>query len=192
MRAATHKGFLATAAAVVCLVLAPAAAQATSILYAATNLAEALGADDLWQYDYTLESFDHSGASHTLAILFPWESVIAIEVPLPAVGAEWTSVVVGLESPYALQPDPLLSSDGSYNAELQFATPTLPASFSVQFTWQGSGVPESQGFEVYDSGFNLVESGTTAPVPEPGTAATLLLGLALLAGHRRKRAGASY
>ena len=189
MRAPIHKGFLA--AAVLGLALAPAAAQATSILYVASDLAQPVGDPDLWQYDYTLESFDH-GAFHTLAILFPWESVIAIEVPLPAVGAEWTSGVVGLESPYALQPDSLLSSDGSYNAELQVATPTLPASFSVQFTWGGPGVPESQGFEVYDSGFNLVESGTTAPVPEPGTAATLLLGLALLAGHRRKRVGARF
>jgi hypothetical protein len=56
--------------------------------------------------------------------------------------------------------------------------------FAVQFHWLGAGSPGAQGFEVWNSAFQLIESGMTSPVPEPEVWSMMAAGL-LLATARR-------
>ena len=163
-----------------------ATAHDTRVLYTVTDVSESSGQPHLWEYRYELEHFEY-GKSYTLTVLFPWQSMGEIETPLPEVGTDWTNSIPGAESPYALQPDSALRSDGSYNAELQVATAELPAEFSVRFTWPGAGQPPSQNFEVYDPDFIVVDEGTTEYVPEPALALGQAGVLALLGWLRRRR-----
>jgi len=68
------------------------------------------------------------------------------------------------------------------------------AGFTVQFTWLGAGTPGSQAFTIYDSAtLDVLDSGMTTaggapPIPEPSTAALMLLGLVGAAALRRRMA----
>jgi hypothetical protein len=65
--------------------------------------------------------------------------------------------------------------------------------FSVQFVWLGPGVPASQPFEIYNLGFSLLQSGSTAPnlapIPAASTISLTALGvsLALAAAYQARR-----
>lgn len=57
--------------------------------------------------------------------------------------------------------------------------------FEASFNYAGGGIPASQYFEVYDSAYNLVDSGWTTPVPEPMSAVACAVTLLAAAGLRR-------
>lgn len=69
------------------------------------------------------------------------------------------------------------------------------AGFAVQFTWLGVGTPGNQAFTIYDSAtLNVLDTGVTTPaaappnpVPEPSTAALVLLALCGAAAAVRRR-----
>jgi hypothetical protein len=56
---------------------------------------------------------------------------------------------------------------------------------TVNFIWEGTGIPGSQSFQIYNP-WSPYASGKTSPIPEPGTLVLLGFGLISLAGLRRK------
>lgn len=148
---------------------------ATTITYLATDLTDPATGEDLWQYEYTV-SDNTFNIGEVFTIWFDLDLYERI-TPISA-NAEW--------DPIALQPDPGIPDDGAYDAEALINNASLSDAFVVSFLWLGSDAPGTQSFEVYDADFNLIESGETAPIPEPGTIVLLGIGLLGLAGFGRK------
>jgi hypothetical protein len=64
---------------------------------------------------------------------------------------------------------------------LGIAPNTVLSGFSVEFDFLGAGIPSSQLFDIIDPNtFAVLESGTTSPVPIPGSIILMLSGLAAL------------
>lgn len=176
-RGSRGSGALGAALAVV-LGLAAAPSQALRIEYAATDLPDDAGGD-LWQYDYRVSEtrFD---TGFGFSILFPVGVSSALTAIATGADAEWDVI--------ALEPDPLLASDGRYDAQALVDGATLAVLFSVRFYWSGPGTPGAQAYEIYDPGFATIATGETVPAPEPGAAVLLALGAAGLAARRASRA----
>ena len=78
---------------------------------------------------------------------------------------------------------------GAYDALASTDGASLAAPFTVSFDWLGTGTPwdYTQDFEVYFlSPFQILETGTTAPIPEPATILLVGSGLFGLAGLRKR------
>jgi hypothetical protein len=159
--------------------LLPLEAGATSILYSVQDLPdEGLGNRVLYTYLVSEREF---GSDERFSILFDPDLFSEIEVPAPAPGPDWDTLV--------LQPDDALPSAGRYEGIAKSPAPPFPESFEIVAVFEGVGLPGAQPFEIYDSSFNVLESGSTTLVPEPGTSLLIGLGLGLLArrGPRRRR-----
>jgi len=157
------------------IVLARSAA-AVDIQFQVLDLPDVTPGQNLYRYAYTLSGFPHP-AGFGFSVEFDRESYASLQSPPPAPGPGWDAV--------ALQPDPLLSSEGQYDARALVGSPNPSASFAIDFVWLGDGTPGSQPFTVYDAAFAPVESGQT--VPEPGLAFGVLGGAALLRALSRRR-----
>ncbi len=122
-------------------------------------------ADSTWQYAYTLSG--NFSAGDDLAILFPYGSSSML-TDTSTTNADWMTFV--------LQPDALLPADGEFDAVANVRNPGLQQGFSASFLSLNSGVPGAQSFQLYDSAFNLVSSGTTTPAADadPGSTASIL------------------
>jgi len=162
------------AAALIPLAMAPAA-RAAAIRYEAADLVDATPGEDLWLYRYRVEgaAFPAGNGFSVLFDLGLYEQLVAGAAP----NADWDVL--------ALQPDPLLTSDGLYDALAPVGPASLADRFEVSFVWLGVGTPGSQSFELYDGSVQTIESGLTTPIPEPATAVTLALGLVALGARRR-------
>jgi hypothetical protein len=160
-------------------------AGATTIEFEAVHLG-----GSLWQYDYFLADglFD---AQQGFAVFFDPDLFADLNPVSPA--PDWDVLVT--------IPDPLLDSDGTYDALALVDNPIFVGPFSVSFTWLGlSGTtPGSQIFNVYTldaSGFpEPIEVGVTTPrpttpVPEPSTlflsAVSAVAGSVLTRWRRRR------
>ena len=105
----------------------------------------------------------------------------------------------GREGPLRVtNPDPVLTSLGTYDALALVNSPAFSGPFRVSFLWSGAGAPGSQNFDVYTldaSGFpDPFETGVTTPrtvtpppVPEPSTFLLVATGIAAVRKLRRKR-----
>ena len=146
-------------------------------MYAATDLADTTPGEDLWQYSYTVSDYSF-GVDYCFTIYFDVSLYSDLGDPPPYVNDDWDIIV--------LQPDTSLPDDGVYDALAWVNDASLADIFTVSFVWLGSGIPDSQYYEVYDDSWNIVESDETAPVPEPATIILLGIGLFGLYGLRKR------
>jgi hypothetical protein len=154
-------------------------ADAGTITYQATNLADTTPGEDLWQYQYLLSGFGFALGSG-FDIFFPLsEGYLFGDIQdTPPPNADWDTV--------ALQPDPALPDDGRYDAVALVTNASLADAFIVDFVWRGTGTPGAQRFELFDDTFAVIERGSTTPIPEPGTLLLFTSGIAGLYCLRKR------
>jgi len=164
-------------------ILGSQSAHSTIITYEAQDLTDTTVGEDLWQYTYNVS--DHNFSADTgFSIYFDYTLYNDIQDPAPSVNADWDILT--------LQPDLFLPDDGIYDAYALIDNASLADSFIVNFVWLGRNIPTSQAFELYDSSFNVIESGFTnsaiAPVPEPQGIFLIGIGIiGLMYSRRTKR-----
>ncbi len=159
-------------------------AEAITIQYQATDLADLTPGEDLWAYQYFPSAFPFP-ADHGFAIFFDYETTAALTNPVAP--ADW--------DPLAADPIPATLSDGYYDALALIDDPSVAGIFSVQFVWSGAGSPGSQPFEIYEliNGTPVpFEFGDTVPfgadpIPEPSSLLLVAAGAAGLVRRVRHR-----
>jgi len=172
-------GFRRVASLVALCFLCCNAASATAINFTVSNIA-----GNTWQYSYVVSGHTFL-TDETFEILFDENLYTNLQDPPPAV-AGWMLLVFQPEVP----PNPNLP--GIYSATAQSDGAPLGSPFVIQFEWLGIGTPGSQPFNVYDSSFNLIDSGQTVagnPIPEPGSVVLLTSALLAWMAVRRYRRG---
>jgi len=170
------------------LLIAPVPAEATTILFAATDLPDTTPGEDLWQYTYHVSNVIFQ-TNVGFSLSFDRTLYRNLEEPPPVVNADWQTQV--------FQPDLALPADGLYDALALVDGASLADPFPVRFLWLGGRgtTPGAQPFEVdaFDAQGTLIrtiETGsTTAPgqmasVLEPGTLFLLSTGLLGIAAWR--------
>lgn len=172
----------AAAAALLALGLATAGAQAAPVVtYTAQDIAD-LGTGDDWMLTYTIAGT--ADAFESVNLLFD--------------SASYADLRLGVDPPDLLtqptQPNAALGADGQVTALLLTAL-GAPTSFSVSFTWLGSGQPGAQPYEYLDVNFSVLGTGTTrvpgvVTVPEPPMLPAVLALAGLATWVQRRKAAA--
>ncbi len=106
----------------------------------------------------------------------PLVVMICIFLAVPATG--WSEIVI--------QPEPVLTDDGYYDAltlTLGISVGTTASCFSVSFDWLGTGKPGSHLYHIVDPDNHLVRIDFAYTVPD--LMALLILGLSGLSLRRR-------
>ena len=161
--------------AVLALVIWSGPSWAIQVRYKATDVVDATLGVDRWQLEYffhgSLEQFQG------LTILFPadrFAGLTLVHAPDPRAFSSYFS-------PPGFGADGLLT----LTAERQIVGETVP--FGLAFESLGSAPPGAQPFEIFDADFNIVNTGITRPVPEPGSMALLAMGVAGMAWRRSRQ-----
>ncbi len=155
--------------------------QAVSIDIKYDALADTSAGQDIWRYSYRVNG--NFAAFTGFTVLFDSTLYGSLEDPLPAPNPmEWLSSTI--------QPT-FGAADGLYTAIAQKDDAALADPFTVRFVWLGTGTPGPQSFEVFDDGFNVIDTGSTSPfgapaIPEPGSLLLVAGALGLL-GWRNRR-----
>ena len=156
------------------------AAQAITITYTVTDLADVVVGEDLWQSSYTLSGFVFQ-ANQGFSIYSAHN--LYKNLSAASVHPDWDRLVI--------QPDTGISADGFYDNLALVNGASLSAPFILDFVWLGMGTPGAQVFDIYDlnGGFQKIESGTTqsAAVPESGGWLLTAIWIALLVGMESLR-----
>ena len=151
------------------------AAQAITITYTATDLADVVVGEDLWQSSYTLSGFVFQ-ANQGFTIYSAYN--LYKNLSAASVHPDWDLLVI--------QPDTGIPADGFYDNLALVNGASLSAPFILDFVWLGLGTPGAQAFQIYDltGGFQILNSGTTqsAAVPESGGWLLTAIWIALLVG----------
>lgn len=153
------------------------AANALTISFTATNLADTTPGQDLWRYSYTL----NGAVSQFDVFTFTFDDLLygTLSNPQPGTSA-------------SLQVQPLVQpatpTDGTFGVRVSQApvggSYVNRTGVAIDFVWKGVGTPSAQPFTLFNSSGTVLQTGTTAPVPEPGTYAMMAIGLLLLAARR--------
>lgn len=153
------------------------------VQYEATDVADMVAGEDLWQYTYTVS--DAGFLADTGFTIYYDVALYGALEPFPlSPNPDWDVLT--------WDPDTSLPDDGAYDAYALVDNASLADPFTVEFVWLGSGTPGAQYFELYGTDFSTLDSGATtpaqgAPVPEPCTLLFLGAGLVGLAGFGQKR-----
>jgi len=152
--------------AMVAVVSTASTAQASVIRYEVTNVA-----GSTWQYDYSVANNSLGGALQEFSVFF--ELGLYANLAFAAAPDGWDAL--------AVQPSAELPDNGFFDA-LAVSDGIAPGAelggFSVRFDWLGTGTPGAQAFNVVDPvTLDIVESGQTVPLPEPGALALVLVAL---------------
>ena len=139
---------------------------AATILYTATDVADLVPGQDLWEYRYVVSGLTLT-AGQGFTIFFAPNLYTLLETPPPFVNADWDALTV--------QPDVLLNSAGYYDALALRTNPSFIDPFKLRFVWLGTGTPGAQPFTVYDTDFSTISQGQTTTIPEPSGLALLLV-----------------
>ena len=131
---------------------------AATILYTATDVADLVPGQDLWEYRYVVSGLTLT-AGQGFTIFFAPNLYTLLETPPPFVNADWDALTV--------QPDVLLNSAGYYDALALRTNPSFADPFKLRFVWLGTGTPGAQPFTVYDTDFSTISQGQTTTIPEP-------------------------
>lgn len=128
--------------------------------------------DDLgsgrWEYTYDVKNVSLESPIEEFTIWFDYGRYdnLLVTTPDPLAG-NWDEIV--------LQPEPVISDDGLYDAltlALGIGEGEIVSGFSVSFDWLDEGVPGSQYYEIVvpdTSPMEVIDSGWTRPIPEPST-----------------------
>lgn len=161
---------------------------AAEIQYSVTDLPDSVPGQDLWRYDYTLVGFTFL-ANQGFSIAFTPTLYLSLVTPPPGVPPAWDLLV--------LQPDAGIPSNGLYDALALSDNPPIGPLFAIEFVFAGPGIPGPQPYTLnqFDASGQLIGSlgsGQTigppgvSQIPEPASAALLVLGAAILAACRAR------
>ncbi len=168
-------GFLATAAitTTVC---------ADSISYSLTSLG-----DNTWEYSYSITNTDEVSGLHVFDIYFPsvsspffadYTNITEVAKPNPG---NWQTTIFPASAPNLSA----IYDAQALNTPIAFGQSVT--GFDVSFMYNGPLPLGAQTFEIYDSHYNLLKTGSTtltSSVSEPCTLALFFLGLAALSVMR--------
>jgi len=154
-----------------------ATTHATTVSYSVASLG-----GNAWEYSYNVANDSLSNSIEEFSIFFGVN--LFNNLQSPQAPATWDPIVI--------QPDPVLSDDGYYdalNTVIGIAPGETLAGFTVRFDYLGIGTPGSQFFEIIDpTTFSTLDSGMTTVVPLP--AAVWLFGTGIFSlffvGRRSK------
>lgn len=151
-----------------------------TVRYEMEDLGDVVVGEDLWAYRFFLSGFDFQ-AGEGLSVFFDYQLYEQLADGSVGLDAKWDVLTI--------QPDGLLQADGFLDALATGSHPALSAPFVVEFVWLGGGgsTPGALPYYTYDPGFQVVSSGTTSLVPEPGVGALLGLGGGVWVWCWRKR-----
>ena len=172
--------------------LAASALLATGLAHAAAvNIEYALSSlgGNSYRYTYTITNVSLSGPVQD--ILLDFDAALFDELSLVFSNngrTEWSGAVFGSVFGTPAQLDIYTSGAGLGIGE-------QIEGLSIDFTWNGVGLPGAQAFTVYDPAtFTALDAGVTVPadvtppggVPEPATASLVLLALLCLGSAGRR------
>ena len=170
------------AIAVLLIGLVPDVRGAT-IAFVATDLTDVVAGEDLWQIEYFVSGRSFL-AGEGFDIEFDPLLYGSLQSLPPAPSLDWDPLILQQPNPAAFPPFDV----GIYDALALVDNASLDAPFVLQVVFLGGagGSPGPQPFTIFDSGFQVVETGSTqGAIPEPNPIVLVASGVALFALLRR-------